>query len=145
MAACAGATSDDEEVFNFVKDANHADPTHHDLAIGEDIFSIILAPGGQKIKYKCRTSVAAKRAKLPEGSGADSVRKSYAISTTKINGPDNQDSAGTIKEITSGVSSTLELPADSSGQYLNSWEQWWDTKHPKRGGKWGKKSVTLIV
>jgi hypothetical protein len=145
MAACPGATTDDEIMFNFVRDNNHAAPVHHEVPISANMFAVTEAMGGQKVKTKGRTSTLSKKAGMPHDQGVDGVRKSWAISEKANDGPDNQDSPGTTKEFTTGATSILELPADSSGKYLNSWDQWYDSKHPKRAGVWSKKTVTMIV
>ena len=145
MSACSAATIDDEAVFHFVRDAFHANPSHHVEPIGETLVPEIEALGGQKMRTKARVGASTGRPHAPSESGANGVNTSWAVSDKPDNGPANQDAPGTTKIFSPGATSTLELPADNSGKYLNTWYQWYDSKHPKRGGVWTRKFVTMIV
>ena len=145
MAACDDATSDDEAVFHFVRDAYHANPTHREVPIPGTVTPEIEAMGGQHVKTKSRVAASTQRAHVPPDTGANGVNTSWAVSDKADNGPANQDAAGTTKVFSPGATATLELDATTSGQYLNTWYQWYDSKHPKRASTWSRKYVTLIV
>ena len=144
IAASPNITSDDELVFNVVADNAHASPTHRTDPISKEIYSKLVAGGGGNIKAKGYTSTTARRAGLPPDTGADSVRRFYALSTTAINGPANYNSAGVTKEVNTGASFLMELGAENVGMYINYWDQWYDTKNPKRGGPISEKQVKLL-
>ena len=145
MAACDAATSDDEAVFHFVRDAFHANPTHREIPIPGTVTPEIEHLGGQLIRTKSRVGSSTKRAHVPPNTGATGVNTSWAVSDKPDNGPANQDAAGTTKVVSPGATATLELDATTSGMYLNTWYQWYDSKHPKRASAWSVKYVTLIV
>jgi len=145
VAASPNITTDDELVFNVVGDSAHAAPVHRTDPIANAIFTKLVQAGGGKMKAKGYAVATAKRASLPPKTGADSVKRFYALSTTAANGPANYNSAGVTVEANTGASFLMELGAENSGQYLNYWDQWYDTKNPKRGGPISSKQVKLIL
>ena len=145
IAASPNITTDDELVFNVVADNAHAAPTHRTEPIANAIYTKLVQTTGGNIKAKGYAVATAKRAGLPPETGADSVKRYYAISTTATNGPANYNSAGVTVEVNTGASLLMQLGAENSGMYINYWDQWYDTKNPKRGGPISSKQVKLIL
>ncbi len=145
IAASPNITSDDELVFNVVADSAHASPTHRTDPISNVIFTKLVQASGGKIKAKGYTTSTSKRASLPADTGADSVKRYFALSDKPTTGPANYNSPGVTVEINTGASLLMELGAENSGQYLNYWDQWFDSKNPKRGGPISEKQVKLIL
>lgn len=144
IAASPNLTSDDELTFNMVGTSNRANPTKKETPIANAIFSKLIQMGGGNMRAKGYTATDAKRASLPTGVGADSVKRYWAISDKAESGPASYNSAGVQSEVLTGASTIMELGADNTGKYLNYWDQWYDTKNKKRGGPVSEKQVKLI-
>ena len=144
IAASPNLTSDDELMFNVVGSSNRANPTHRTDPIEAAIYTKLVQVGGGRMRAKGYTTTTARRAGLPPDTGADSVKRYWALSTTAINGPATYRTAGVVSEVETGASTIMEFGADNIGQYLNYWDQWYDTKNPKRGGPISERQVKLI-
>ena len=145
IAASPNIISDDELTFNVVATANRAKPTHKTDPIEAAIFTKLIQLGGGRMRAKGYTSTEAKRASLPAGVGADSVKRYYALSDKATDGPAAYNSVGVLSEVRTGASTIMDFGADNSGKFLNYWDQWYDTKNPKRGGPVSEKQVKLIL
>jgi hypothetical protein len=145
IAASPYLVTEDEVTFDLVGDSNHAKATKKELPIKENIYTIFVAQGGGNVKAKGRSATDAKRASLPKGIGATGVQRSTYISTTPINGTTSPTDPLNTLSYTSGASFLHELSPDNVGLYLNSWERWYDTNNPKRGGPWSRRQVIPIT
>jgi len=139
IAASPNINETDETVFNLVGDANHADPTHREVAITENVFGGLVAIGGGIMAGHVRPSGSSKRNHI--FADADSVVVYYTITPTPT--PIVDPTLASSKVFTK-ANFLLELGVPNVGKYVNYMLGWNFSTNTKFNGPIGSSQSELI-
>ena len=139
IAASPNLIETDEAVFNLVGDAHHADPTHRETAITEQLFGNLVAIGGGIMAGHVRTNNSSKRNHI--FADANSLVIYYTI--TAVPTPITDPTTAISKTFTK-ANFLLELGVPNIGKYVNYMMGWNLTTNTKLNGPLCKSQSDLI-
>lgn len=139
IAASPNLNETDETVFNLVGDANHADPSHREVAMTQSVFGELVGIGGGIMAGHVKPSNVSKRNSIFEE--ADGVVVYYSITATPT---PITDPTLALSKVFTKANFLLECGVPNVGQYINYMLGWNYSKNVKLNGPIGASKSALI-